>query len=93
MSTGTVTTRTFQGGAAIATAVTLGHLINDAYGAMLTPLGPALQSKFGVSIAAITLLSSIFSLTSSVLQPLLGVIGERLGSRLMAAFGDRKSVV
>lgn len=87
MSTGIVTTRTLQGGAAIATAVTLGHLINDAYGAMLTPLGPALQVKFGVSIAAITLLSSIFSLTSSVLQPLLGVIGERLGSRLMAAFG------
>ncbi|AWN23515.1 MFS transporter [Deinococcus irradiatisoli] len=87
MSTGTVTVRTLQGGAAIATAVTLGHMINDAYGSMLTPLGPALHSKFGVSIAAITLLSSIFSLTSSVLQPLLGVIGERLGSRLMAAFG------
>ncbi|AZI42371.1 MFS transporter [Deinococcus psychrotolerans] len=87
MSTGTVTVRTFQGGAAIATAVTLGHLINDAYGAILTPLGPELQTKFGVSIAAITLLSSIFSLTSSVLQPLLGVIGERLGSRAMAAFG------
>ena len=76
-----------QGGAVVATAVTLGHFINDAYGAMLTPLGPALQGRFGVSIAAITLLSSIFSLTSSVMQPLLGVIGERLGSRVTAAFG------
>ncbi len=85
--TGAVTLRAVQGSVVVATAVTLGHLINDAYGAMLTPLGPELQTRFGVSIAAITLLSSIFSLTSSVLQPLLGVIGERLGSRRMAAFG------
>jgi MFS transporter, FSR family, fosmidomycin resistance protein len=79
--------KTAYSGVVIATAVTLGHLINDAYGAMLTPLGPALQSKFGVSIAAITLLASIFSLTSSVLQPVLGILGERVGSRAMAAFG------
>lgn len=72
---------------AIALAVTAGHFINDAYGAMLTPLAPALQSKFGVTIAAVTLLSSVFSLTSSVLQPLLGIVGERLDRRYAAALG------
>ncbi|ABF45905.1 MFS transporter [Deinococcus geothermalis] len=73
--------------AAIAVAVTAGHFINDAYGAMLTPLTPALQGKFGVSIAAVTLLSSVYSLTSSVLQPLLGILGERVDRRYAAALG------
>ncbi|MEF2279872.1 MFS transporter [Deinococcus sp. YIM 134068] len=72
---------------AVAVAVTAGHFINDAYGAMLTPLTPALQSKYGVSIAAVTLLSSVYSLTSSVLQPLLGIVGERLDRRYAAALG------
>ena len=54
---------------------------------MLTPLTPALQSKYGVSIAAVTLLSSVYSLTSSVLQPLLGIVGERLDRRYAAALG------
>ncbi|MVN86100.1 MFS transporter [Deinococcus sp. HMF7620] len=73
--------------AAIALAVTAGHFINDAYGAMLTPLTPALQAKYGVSIAAVTFLSSVYSLTSSVLQPLLGILGERLDRRYAAALG------
>lgn len=71
----------------IALAVTAGHFINDAYGAMLTPLTPALQSKFGVTIAAVTLLGSVYSLTSSVLQPLLGILGERIDRRYAAALG------
>nr|WP_177183002.1 MFS transporter [Deinococcus reticulitermitis] len=81
------TSRVAQQGAAIALAVTAGHFINDAYGAMLTPLGPALQAKYGVTIAAVTLLSSVFSLTSSVLQPVLGILGERLDRRYAAALG------
>ncbi|WP_407540583.1 MFS transporter [Deinococcus radiomollis] len=72
---------------AVALAVTLGHFINDAYGGMLTPLAPAIRAHFGVSIAAVTLLASVFSLTSSVLQPVLGIIGERFDRRLMAAAG------
>jgi FSR family fosmidomycin resistance protein-like MFS transporter len=76
-----------QHGTAIALAVTGGHFINDAYGAMLTPLMPALQSKYGVSIAAVTLLSSVYSLTSSVMQPLLGILGESLDRRYAAALG------
>ncbi len=79
--------RAVQSGVAIAVAVTAGHFINDAYAAMLGPLGPALQHRYGVSIAAVTLLGSVFSLTSSVLQPVLGIIGQKLGRRATAAFG------
>ncbi|WP_412029619.1 MFS transporter [Deinococcus yunweiensis] len=83
----TATVTAARSAAAIAVAVTAGHFINDAYSAMLTPLTPALQSKYGVSIAAVTLLASVFSLTSSVLQPLLGIVGERLDRRYAAALG------
>ena len=82
-----VTPQATRAAVSIALAVTLGHFINDAYGGMLTPLAPAIRSQYGVSIAAVTLLASVFSLTSSVLQPLLGIIGERFDRRLMAAIG------
>ncbi len=81
------TLSTTRHAAAIAVAVTAGHFINDAYSAMLTPLTPALQAKYGVSIAAVTFLGSVYSLTSSVLQPVLGIIGERLDRRYAAALG------
>ena len=83
----TLSTQATRAAVSVALAVTLGHFINDAYGAMLTPLAPAIRSQYGVSIAAVTLLASVFSLTSSVLQPVLGVIGERFDRRLMAAAG------
>ncbi len=87
VQTGTGAHRAVQNATAIALAVTAGHFINDAYGAMLTPLTPALQSKYGISIAAVTLLGSIYSLTSSVFQPLLGIVGERIDRRYAAALG------
>lgn len=74
-------------GAVIAIAVTSGHFINDAYGAMLTPLAPSIQAKFGISIAAVTLLTSVYSVTSSIFQPLLGILGERIDRRYAAAIG------
>lgn len=74
-------------GTAVAVAVTAGHFINDAYSAMLGPLGPAVQDRYGTTITAVTVLFAVLSLTSSVLQPVLGVIGERVDRRVMAAFG------
>lgn len=74
-------------GTVIALAITAGHFINDAYGAMLTPLAPTIQAKFGISIAAVTLLSSVYSVTSSIFQPLLGILGERIDRRYAAALG------
>ena len=74
-------------GATVAVAVTAGHFINDAYAGMLSPLGPVIQSHFGTSITAVTILAGVLSLTSSVLQPFLGIIGERFDRRVMAAFG------
>ena len=74
-------------GASIATVATACHFFNDAYGSLLSPLGPALSSSFGVPIGSIALLVAVYSLTSSVLQPLAGIWGERMDRRLMLASG------
>lgn len=87
MSATALRQRALGSGVAIATVITVGHALNDAFGALLIPLSPAISERFGLSLAAVTLLASVFSLTSSVLQPLLGVIGERVDRRLLAAAG------
>lgn len=74
-------------GASIATLATVSHFFNDAYGSLLSPLGPVLSSSFAVPIGSIALLVAVYSLTSSVLQPLAGILGERLDRRLMLASG------
>lgn len=67
--------------------ITLGHLLSDGYTAILTPLGPELQNRFGTSIGDIALLSALLSLSSSFIQPVLGIMGERMGRRLMVSLG------
>lgn len=63
------------------------HTANDMFGAFLTPLLPRLQANFGVSYAAVSLLVAIYSLTSSLFQPLAGLIADRYDRRLLAALG------
>lgn len=74
-------------GLCIATLAFLGHLVNDTYSALLNPLGPELQHRYGISIGHVALLGAIFSFTGAFLQPLLGIVGEHLDRRLMMAFG------
>ncbi len=45
-----LSTQATRAAVSVALAVTLGHFINDAYGAMLTPLSPAIRSQYGVSM-------------------------------------------
>jgi FSR family fosmidomycin resistance protein-like MFS transporter len=63
------------------------HTANDMFGAFLTPLLPRLQANFGVSYAAVSLLVAVYSFTSSLLQPLAGLIADRYDRRLLAALG------
>lgn len=63
------------------------HATNDLFGAFLTPLLPKLQAAFGVSYGAVSLLVAVYSLSSSLLQPVAGLIADRFDRRLLAAFG------
>lgn len=63
------------------------HAANDMFGSFLTPLLPRLQAGFGVSYGAVSLLVAVYSFTSSLLQPVAGLIADRYDRRLLAALG------
>lgn len=63
------------------------HATNDLFGGFLTPLLPKLQTAFGVSYGAVSLLVALQSLTGSLLQPVAGLIADRYDRRLLAALG------
>jgi MFS transporter, FSR family, fosmidomycin resistance protein len=67
--------------------VSLLHTTNDLFGAFLTPLLPRLQTFFGSNYASVSLLVAIYSLTSSLLQPVAGLIADRYDRRWLAALG------
>ena len=63
------------------------HATNDMFGAFLTPLLPRLQESLGVKYGVVSLLVAVYSLTSSLLQPVAGLIADRYDRRFLAAFG------
>ncbi len=69
------------------------HIFNDMFSSFLTPLLPRLQTTYGVSYAAISLVVATYSFSSSLLQPVAGLIADRYDRRLMAALGPLVVVV
>ncbi|MER3537032.1 MAG: MFS transporter [Thermus sp.] len=63
------------------------HATNDLFSNFLTPLLPKLMEHFGVGLGTAGLLVSVYSLTGSLLQPVAGLIADRLDRRLLAALG------
>jgi len=73
--------------------ISLLHIANDMFSSFLTPLLPRLQTSFEVSYAAVSLVVAIYSFTSSLLQPVAGLIADRYDRRVMAALGPFLVVV
>ncbi len=63
------------------------HTTNDLFSNFLTPLLPKLMAHFGVGLGTAGLLVSVYSLTGSLLQPLAGLVADRMDRRLLAAMG------
>ncbi|MCL4455620.1 MAG: MFS transporter [Deinococcus sp.] len=63
------------------------HTTNDLFGAFLAPLLPRLMNKFGAGLGTVGLLVSVYSFTSSLSQPLAGLVADRYDRRLLAALG------
>lgn len=63
------------------------HIVNDGMSATLSALLPTLQLRFDLSEALLAALVAVLSFSSSVTQPLLGAVADRLGLRAMAALG------
>jgi len=65
----------------------LGHFTVDVYANLLPPLLPMFKQMYGLSYAATAGLTSIFAVTSTLIQPIFGFIADRYGKKWIAALG------
>ncbi len=79
-----VTAKTALGVSALLVVV---HATNDAFAGMLSALLPTFQVRFGLSETVLALFVATLSFSSSVTQPVFGVLADRWGRRRVAAIG------
>jgi MFS transporter, FSR family, fosmidomycin resistance protein len=65
----------------------LGHFTVDVYANLLPPLLPLFKQTYGLTYAATAGLTSIFAVTSTLIQPIFGFIADRYGKKWIAALG------
>lgn len=58
-------------------ALSLGHCLNDLMQSVLTAIYPIIRASFDLSYTQIGLIGATFSLTGSVLQPIVGYLTDR----------------
>ncbi len=63
-----------------------GHFINDAYSSTIYPLLPVLGEKLALTTSQVFWLAPLYAVTSSILQPLYGIISDRYARRFFAVF-------
>ncbi|MGA9139034.1 MAG: MFS transporter [Methanocella sp.] len=65
--------------------LSLGHMVNDAYSNVIPPLLPMLQAAYHLNYTLSGLIMTVYTITSSVIQPVFGYIADRHGRRWMVA--------
>ena len=74
-------------GTRIAVFLALVHAVNDVLTAILGALLPTLQARFAAGTTTLAVLVAAFSISSSVTQPILGALADRVGLRQVAGAG------
>ncbi len=68
-------------------AVSLSHFLNDMLQSLLPAMYPLLKAEFSLSFAEVGLITLVFQLTGSVLQPLIGTYTDRRPLPYSASLG------
>jgi FSR family fosmidomycin resistance protein-like MFS transporter len=63
----------------------LGHLVNDSYSNLVPPLLPMLKAAYDLSYAASGMLMTVYTITSSIVQPVFGYYADKHGRRWLVA--------
>jgi FSR family fosmidomycin resistance protein-like MFS transporter len=62
---------------AILSAISLSHLLNDTIQSLLPAIYPVLKNSFSLTFAQVGLITFVFQLTASLLQPVVGIYTDR----------------
>ncbi|MGA9139033.1 MAG: MFS transporter [Methanocella sp.] len=65
----------------------LGHFTVDVYADMLPPLLTIFNTLYGISYTMMGILTAVFSITSTLVQPVFGYVADRYGKKWIAALG------
>lgn len=75
------------------TALCGAHFVNDAYSSVIFPLLPLLQIKLGLTTSQIFWLAPLYAISSSLMQPVYGMISDRYAKRLFAVFAPTVTAI
>jgi FSR family fosmidomycin resistance protein-like MFS transporter len=67
--------------------LSLGHLTVDVTAGALTAMLPYLQSEFALSYVLLAMISTTYQVTSSIAQPIFGVVSDRGAKRYLVPMG------
>lgn len=74
-------------GGALAAFLTVGHTAIDIFSSMITALLPLIQARFRLTETILAFLVATLAFSSSLIQPLVGALADRLGRRRVGALG------
>lgn len=69
------------------------HFVSDSYSSLVYPLLPLLKVKLGLTDAQVFWLAPLYSLSSSLMQPVYGIISDRYARRFFAVCGPALTAV
>ncbi len=72
---------------AVLVAISVCHLINDMMQSLLPAIYPGLKASLGLSFGQIGLVTLIYQVTASILQPMIGLYADRRPTPLALPFG------
>ncbi|WP_156467493.1 MFS transporter [Methylobacterium sp. Leaf102] len=78
---------------AVLGALSLSHLLNDLVQSLLPAIYPLLKTQFRLDFGQIGLITFVFQVTASVLQPVVGIYTDRRPLPFSLAFGMGSSLV
>lgn len=70
-----------------------GHVVTDAFTGFLPPLLPLLITQMNISIAGAAVLATVLSTSTSLLQPIYGIINDAMGKRYFVYLGPLVTAV
>ncbi|AQS41938.1 MAG: Major facilitator superfamily protein [Candidatus Tokpelaia hoelldobleri] len=62
---------------AIILAISLGHFLNDVMQSMLPAIYPVLSKNYGLTLFQVGLITAVYQMTGSVLQPVIGIYTDK----------------